>query len=252
MHFVRALLLAALIPVVAIADEIPVEGRWIGKGQLGYVASQGNTEAESVSAGFETSLLSGAWKHTFHLAGLYGKSNSIVSAERWDTLWQSDYNFSPDMFTFGALRYSHDMFSGFAYQAAITGGVGYKFIHNETTRLNGQLGAGFRQSRPEMIIKDALTGAVLYRILEPRDNELIVTAGLDYAQQLTKTTSLSDKLLVETGSSNTLVTNALALNVKMSDRLALGVGVSYQYNSKPPEPLKKVDTTETMNIVYSF
>jgi putative salt-induced outer membrane protein YdiY len=65
-------------------------------------------------------------------------------------------------------------------------------------------------------------------------------------------------LLVESGSSNTLVTDAFALNVKVSDRLALGVGVSYQYNSKPPEspppalPLKKVDTTETVNLVYSF
>jgi len=252
MRFGCALLLIVVIPVVAAADEIPVEGRWVGKGQLGYVASQGNTEAESISAGFDTSLLSGAWKHTFHLGGLYGKSNAVVSAERWDTLWQSDYNFSPDMFTFGALRYSHDMFSGFAYQAAVTTGLGYKFIHTDTTRLNGQLGVGYRQSRPETIVKDDLTGAVLYRIPEPRENELIVTAGLDYAQQLTKTTSLSNKLLVETGSSNTLVTDALALNVKMTDRLALGVGVSYQYNSKPPEPLKKVDTTETMNVVYSF
>src|SRR5438034_407654 len=231
------LLLVIFVSVVAIADEIPVEGRWIGKGQIGYVASQGNTDAESVSAGLDTSLLSGAWKHAFHLGGLYGKNKSIVSAERWDSMWQSDYNFSPDMFTFGALRYSHDMFSGFSYQAAISTGLGYKFIHTDTAHLSGQLGAGFRQSRPEVIVKDDVTGAVLYRVQMDRSNEFIVTFGVDYAQQLTQTTSLSNKFLVETGSSNTLVTDAFAFNVKMTDRLALGVGLSYQYNSRPPEPL---------------
>jgi len=143
------------------------------------------------------------------------------------------------------------MFSGFLYQAAITGGLGYKIFETPTTKLNGQLGVGYRKSRPELITKD-IDGVVLYRTPLDTTNDAIITAELDYAQQLTATTALSNKLLVESGSSNTLITDSLALAVKVSDRLALSVGINLQENTKPPAGLKKVDTTETVNLVYAF
>lgn len=252
-------LLISLFPVVALATDplpSPPEGVWTWKGQVGYVISQGNTEAESANAAIDTSLLSGSWKHAFHAGGLYSKNKGIVSAERWDTIWQSDFNFSPDMFTFGNLRYAHDMFSGFQYQAAVTAGLGYKFINSASTKLSAQLGAGFRQSRKEELIADTTVVGHYWREPAPdKNNDEVVTAGLDYLQQLTATTSISNKTLIESGSSNTLITDVFGLTVKLSDRLALGVGLNYQYNSKPPEntpPLKKVDTTETVNLVFSF
>ena len=41
------------------------------------------------------------------------------------------------MFWFGAVHGEQDKFSGFAYQASLTTGVGYKFIDNESTKLIG-------------------------------------------------------------------------------------------------------------------
>jgi putative salt-induced outer membrane protein len=243
--------IVAIIPGAVFAADPPPEGVWTGKGQAGYVASQGNTEAESANAALDMTLISNKWKHLFHLGGLYGKSAGILSAERWDSGWQSDYNFSADMFSFGALRYAHDMFSGFQYQAALTVGMGYKFINTPTTQFSGQLGVGYRKSRPELIVKNT-AGAVLYRIPQDITNDAIITAEVDYAQQLTASTSLSNKLLVESGSSNTLITDSFALAVKMSDRLALSVGINVQDNTKPPVGLKQVDTTETVNLVYAF
>jgi putative salt-induced outer membrane protein YdiY len=72
------------------------------------------------------------------------------------------------------------------------------------------------------------------------------------SQALSSTTTITDKLLVESGSSDTLITNALALAVKISNKLALSVGYSVQDNTKPPGGLKKLDTLETVNLVYSF
>ena len=63
---------------------------------------------------------------------------------------------------------------------------------------------------------------------------------------------MSDKLLVESGSNDTLVTNTLALAVKISTKLALSVGYNVQNNSNPPAGLKKLDSLETLNLVYSF
>jgi len=245
--------LTGLTPVIGFCDDPPPPPQdvWTGKGQAGYTSSQGNSEAKSANAALDAALLDGPWQHTFHLGGLYGQSAGIVAAERWDTGWQTNYDLTPRLFTFGALRYQHDMFSGFQYQASVTAGMGYKLFNTDATKLDVQLGVGYKMLRLEDIDKDG-DGEVISRTPEGKESGAIGTAGLIYAQTLTGTTTLSDKLLVESGSLDTLVTNTLALGVKISTKLALSVGYSIQDNTKPPAPLKKLDTLETVNLVYSF
>ena len=64
--------------------------------------------------------------------------------------------------------------------------------------------------------------------------------------------TLTDKLAVTSSSADRLLTNALAVAVKVSTKLALSVGYAVQDNSSPPAGLKKIDTLETVNLVYSF
>lgn len=252
MSLVRApLLLLALLPVTALAADPTPEGVWSGKGQLGYVGTQGNTDSTAVNAAIDMALVDAPWKHALHFGGLYGKNTGVTSSERWDAGWQSNYDVNKSAFVFGALRYAHDMFSGFQYQRSVTLGVGDKIFDTDATKLSVQIGAGYRQSRPELLDKVTRAPQIL-RTLLPSQNDAILTAGLDFTQVLTTTTTLTDKLLVESGSSNTLVTNALALTVKMSDKMALSLGYALQDNSKPPAGLKSLDSVETVNLVYSF
>jgi putative salt-induced outer membrane protein len=241
-----------LAPAAALADDPPPpQDVWTGKGQAGFVSSQGNTQAQTANAAIDMALLNGDWKHAFHFGGLYGESAQIVSAERWDTGWESDYSINKPVFVFGALRYAHDMFSGFQYQASATGGIGYKIADTASTKFDVQAGAGYRELRPEELTKDS-SGRVTSRTLEPSDASVVFTFGANYSQALTNTTTLTDKLLVESGSSDTLVSNTLALAVKISGKLALSVGYNIQNNSNPPPGLKKLDSLETVNLVYSF
>jgi putative salt-induced outer membrane protein len=196
---VLLLSLASLAPIPALCDEAPPpENVWTGKGQAGYVASQGNSEAKSANAAIDMALLEGPWKHAFHLGGLYGQSAGITSAERWDALWQSNYSFSKELFGFGNLRYAHDLFSGFQYQATGSVGAGYKFIDDATTKLDAQLGVGYRRLRPELITKNA-AGAVIARTLQDSQSGAVLTGGFNYSDALTDTTTLSNKFLFETG-----------------------------------------------------
>jgi putative salt-induced outer membrane protein len=247
------LALTILAPAVALADDPPPPPQdvWTGKGQAGFVSSQGNTQAQSANAAIDMALVDGDWKHAFHLGGLYGENAQIVAAERWDTGWESDYNVSKAVFAFGALRYAHDMFSGFQYQASAAGGIGYKIADTASTKFDVQAGVGYRELRPEELTKDS-AGEVTSRTLEPGNSSGIVTLGANYSQVLTSTTTLTDKLLVESGSGDTLVTNTLALAVKISGKLALSLGYNIQNNSNPPPGLKKLDSLETVNLVYSF
>jgi putative salt-induced outer membrane protein len=253
----RALLPAVvgLAPLIGLADDAPPppppQGVWTGKGQAGYVSSRGNSDSKSANAMLDMALVEGPWKHTFHLAGLYGQSGGIVSAERWDTGGQSNYDLTRQVFAFGGLRFEHDLFSGFQYQASGTVGLGYKFFDSNALKLSAQAGIGYRKLRPEDIVKDD-AGRVITRTLEPSQDGPVGAFGVLYSQALTHTTTLSDTLLIETSSSDTLTTNALALAVKISTKLALSVGYHIIDNSKPPAGVKNLDTLETINLVYAF
>ncbi len=236
-------------PLTAFADDLP-QG-WSGKGQAGYVMSRGNSDTDAANAKLDAFLLTPQWKHQFTLEGLFGRSAQITSAERWDFRLQSDYTINSNLFAFGALAYQDDRFSGFQYQGSASGGIGTRIFNSETTKLSAQVGVGYRLLRPETLVKDA-NGAVIERIPLERESEVVGTAGIDFMHQFNSSTKLTDKLIAESGSSNTSIKNDLALEVKMSKQLALAAGYSVLHNTKPAEGVKRTDTVTTLNVVYAF
>jgi putative salt-induced outer membrane protein len=237
-------------PLAAHADDLPPG--WSGKGQAGYVMSRGNSDTDAANAKIDLNLVKQDWKHALSLEGLFGRSAGITSAERWDLRLQSDYSINTRVFAFGALAYQDDRFSGFQYQASASGGIGYKFFDTDTTKLSAQIGAGFRVLRPETLVKDPDTGAVVDRIPLERDSEAVGTAGVDFMHKFNSSTRLLDKLVVESGSSNTSLKNDLALEVKMNKKLSLAAGYSVLHNTKPAAGVKRTDTITTLNLVYAF
>jgi putative salt-induced outer membrane protein len=224
---------------------------WSGKGQAGYVMSRGNSDTDAANVKIDLNLLRNDWKHNLLLDGLFGRSSGITSAERWDARLQSNYQITPHLFSFGALSYQDDRFSGFEYQASASIGLGYKVLDLENTKLSAQAGVGYRSLRPELLTKDD-AGAVIDRIPLETETEVVGTAGIDYLHQFTPTTRLTDKLVAESGSSNTSIRNDLALEVKINKKLSLAAGYSLLHNTKPPEGLKRTDTITTLNLVYAF
>jgi putative salt-induced outer membrane protein len=151
----------------------------------------------------------------------------------------------------GALRGEQDRFSGFSYQATLSTGVGYRFVASESLKLTGTLGAGCRRLRPEILIKSP-AGEVLERIKGDATGDAVANAGLSYEQKLTPTTTLVDKFLVDSGSSNTLAQNDFSVQVSMTEVLALSVGYGLRYNSDPPAGAQTTDQLTTVNLVYQI
>ena len=157
--FLKAALPLALLvaPVMVMADDTPAPPPppLTVKAQIGYVSSHGNTDAQTANAKIDAAYVVDAWKHELQLAGLYGKSHDIVSAENLDAQWQTNYNFTNRLFAFGALHYADDKFSGFQYQETISAGAGYSFVKLADATLDAQVGVGYRRLRPELLDKDA-------------------------------------------------------------------------------------------------
>jgi putative salt-induced outer membrane protein len=173
-----------------------------------------------------------------------------VSAERWEVRQQTDYNFTPAWFGFGGLHFEHDMFDGFVYQASITAGVGYKVFDTVSDKLTVQAGAGYRRLRDETVTPNK--DGTYTRDSGDAEGDLIGTLGIDALHAFNKSTTLTDKLTAESGNLNTSVNNVLALTVKMSTKLAISLGYTVLYNTKPIPPLKRADEITSVNVQYAF
>lgn len=237
-------ILTVSLSLAAMLTAAPAMADWQGKVEAGVVFSRGNTETTTANGKLDMANDLEKWKHAALLAALYAESeNSLTgeaetSAERYEARWQSDYKFTPRAYWFGGLRYERDEFSGFDYQASASTGLGYRFIDTERTKFYGQAGVGYKK------LRDSLTGE--------EDDEVIFRGDVGYERQLTANTKLVDKLIVESGATNTFAGNDLALEVKMSERFGLSLGYGVRYNSDPPPGLKSTDTLMTVNLTYSF
>lgn len=239
-----------VLPAVASAD-------WSGKGEVGAAQATANSGATTTTfaAKFDLASELEKWKHAFGGSTIYTSARAEasaddpnpeeeISAQRWEAHEQSDYKFSERSFWFGALRHEDDDIGSFEHQSAVTTGLGRKFIDNEQTKLSAQLGAGYKRSKKRGELKS--------------DGDAIVTALVDLKQSLTANTMLLNKLSVESGSSNTLIQNDLALQVKMTDVLALSLGYQVRYNTEPGPRAFGVgdyahsDRLLTANLVYEF
>jgi putative salt-induced outer membrane protein len=227
----------------------PAHADWTGKGEAGLVISSGNTETTSANAKVNLAREAGNWKNAFGLAGLYASDDIGRTAQRWEAFTQSDYNFTPKTFWFGAARYEDDEFSGFVYQATLSTGLGRKFIDTDTTKFVGTAGVGYKFFETRDVF-DEVTGDLLER--GDSDSQAVFRGTLDLDHKFTATTSLVDKFIVEAGSENTFLQNDIALQVKMTSVLALAVGYSVRHNTDPPAGFKKTDGLTTINLVYEL
>lgn len=243
------------------ADDVPADAKpspapapppppLTAKVQAGYVSSHGNSDAQTANAKVSVIYNVADWKHDLELAGLYGKSNDIVSAERFVAGWQSNYNFSSRMYAFGALDYNDDKFSGFQYQETVSTGIGYSIVKLAAATLDAQVGVGYRRLRPELLVT-APDGEVT-RTPQDAEGGAVATATIKGMYAFNSVTKLTDVLAAQSGSDNTMVQNDLDLQVNMSKSLAITAGYEFIHNSSPPAGLVKTDTLVTFNLTYAF
>jgi putative salt-induced outer membrane protein len=250
----QPLLLAAglcALPLAHADDAPPPPVGWTGKGEVGAVLARGNADTTTADVKFDGSDSFGNWKETAHLAFLYGESADFSTAQRLEGAWQTDYNYSKKMFVFGSIVGEDDRFDGFVYQATLATGLGYKVVDSDTTKLTLTAGVGYRRLQTETLIKDD-DGRVTGRDPGPSASDGVGTVGLDYSQQITKTTKLVDRLAIQSGGQNTAVANDFSIAVNMTQALALSFGFGVRYNSEPSVGSKSTDELTTINLVYAF
>jgi len=225
------------------------EDAWAARAAAGFTRTGGNTNTSSANALFHIAYVFDDWKLLFGSEALYGSTRGETTAQAWDGHLQANYNLDPRLYWYSALRYDDNRFSGFAYQELVSSGLGYQFFNSDATKLSAQLGIGVRRLRPELLTEDP-TGGITATMLLPPTTEAVLDAGVNFNQALNAYTHLIASVAVEAGSSNTMTTANLSVQVKMSSTLALSAGYQLIRNSQPPPGVGTSSTLTTLSLVY--
>jgi putative salt-induced outer membrane protein len=226
-----------VVPFSLFAQETEDEGPWAGKVNLGYLATSGNTENSTMNSGFEISYTTGKWTHFAEAFAIKASESEITSAEAYDLGWKSERQLSDKDFLFGRLQWRKDRFGGYAAQFSQTLGYGRRIIDNDVHKLNGELGAGARQSE----LQDGATG-----------DEAIFRGGLYYTWQFSETAQFRQDLTAEIGDKNTYSESVTALSAKLVGDLALVASFTIKNNSDVPPLTEKADTYTALSLEYTF
>jgi putative salt-induced outer membrane protein len=253
--------LVALSGAARADDAPPYEGdpNWSMRAVLGYSKTGGNTDNSSANALFHVAHVIGDWKLLFGTEGLYGSTRGETTAQAFTVHGQANYNITPKLYGYVGASYADDRFSGFAYQDAVTSGVGYQFFNSDTTKLSVQGGVGYLWLRKEYLIKDSI-GGVQQRLDydpttgEPYDQEKSVAfnGAITFEHSFNQSTKILAGATVLSSSDNTQTTANVALQVKMSTHLALAAGYQLTDNSSPPAGSGRRDTLTTLSLVYDM
>jgi putative salt-induced outer membrane protein len=165
--------------------------------------------------------------------------DGIKDNERYTLEVQSDRKLSDKSWLFGAFRWDADKFGTYDPQMSLTAGYGRLLMQSEKHELKGEIGAGYR----------SLTETVSNH----ESSEAIARFLLDDWWQIFKSTRWTNRLLIESGSSNTFSQFNTGLAVSMTDSFAVKLGFEARHNTKiPPGDSEHTDTITSANLVYDF
>jgi putative salt-induced outer membrane protein len=225
-----ALALLTLLPAAASAVD------WQPAGELGLVASRGNSDTSTVNAKLGVKGEDDEGLYEVGVAALHGRADDELRAKRYSLAASSGHKFSAGSYLSGSIRYEDDAFAPFARQAVTAASYGHVAIAAEATSLKLELGPGFRHAER----RDGTT-----------EDAGVVRGKSDFRHRVTGSTELFNTVLVEGAGANTFAQGDLGVQVAINASVALKAGLQVRHNTEAPASLGRTDTLTTVNLVWS-
>jgi putative salt-induced outer membrane protein len=208
-----------------------------GQLALGYLATSGNSDSENLSLNFGGDYYGDVWHHSLDGRAVRASTSGVTTAEAYGLSWQSAREFGGKSYMFGRAAWDKDKFSGYDQQIREVLGYGRHFIDNDRHKLDGEVGAGARQSD----LRDGTS-----------QDETILRLNLSYKLQISETAEFEQTFGVESGSDNTYTESVTALSADVWESLAIVLSYTVKNNSDVPFGTEKRDTFTAVALEYSF
>jgi putative salt-induced outer membrane protein len=210
---------------------------WSGTADLGYLASSGNTETETLNFATDVSRESGPWVHNLYLQAVNSSDTGTRSAERYLVGYKLDRAITERSYLFGRTELERDRFGGVFDRRHVAFGYGRKVLTGETHQLSLEFGIGFN----DLEFSDGTTA-----------DEFLFSAAGEYAWQITDTTNLGQRLRYDAGEGNDYAESETSLSVAISAHLALQLSYLIKFNSTTPVGTESTDTYTAVSLSFSF
>ena len=240
MHlFARSLLWSTLVVACAAnAQSSDEEDPGIsGKAAFGYLATSGNTESTNVNAAFNLEHRLRRWRHEYVLSAVSASSAGETTAEAYRAAYEARRAFGEHSYLFTAVDWKRDRFSGFAEQVSETVGYGRRLVDGERHSLDAGVGAGFRQAET----RDGL-----------EEDDEIVRGSLTYLWTLSETAELEQRVVAESGATNTSIDATTAVRARLFGDISLVVSYRVRNNSDVPPDSVDTDRFTSISLEYAF
>jgi putative salt-induced outer membrane protein len=208
-----------------------------GQLALGYLATSGNSDSENLSLNFGGDYYGDVWHHSLDGRAVRASTSGVTTAEAYGLSWQSAREFGGKSYMFGRAAWDKDKFSGYDQQIREVVGYGRHFIDNERHELNGEVGAGLRQSD----LRDGTT-----------EDKSIARLSTDYVFRISETAEFKQLFSVESGSDNTYTESVTSLSADVWTNLAIVLTYTVKRNSDVPVGTVRKDTFTAVSLEYSF
>ncbi|MCG6940947.1 MAG: DUF481 domain-containing protein [Thiohalocapsa sp.] len=218
--------------------ELGAPPSWAGEAQIGFASSSGNSDTNNLNANLLISYTAYPWRHYLGGEVIRAENDGKRTTERYAAAYKPEYFFGPRTFAFGFFGYDRDPFSNIEARYSSTVGLGHALVANERQTLTVQLGGGYRVTQ--------------YTDNTPDSEEPVARGAFNYTLSLTNNTNFSEDFSVMAGSDNTFIESVSALQVAMTDTLALSLSYTVLNNSFTPPGIESTDTFTSVNLVAAF
>lgn len=210
---------------------------WSGGLALGFSATTGNTDTADLSLAGRLRYGMGPWNHSFGFAAEFAEDNSVRNKEEFFATYEANRYFNDQFYVFGIGTVRYDNFGPNEWDAFLGFGPGYRVINTPDQTWRVQAGPGARY------IKTA-TGS--------DTTELAGLASSRYFINLTETAFLTNDTDVLFSEEDTVVTNELGVNFKVTGNLSTRVSWRTEWDSEPGPGREDFDNTFGVSLVYGF
>ena len=210
---------------------------WSGSFALGVSATSGNTDTADLEAAGRLRYGAGPWNHSFGFAVEWAEDNDITNKEEVYATYEANRYLTENFYIFGLGSANYDNFDTLKWDTFLGAGPGYRVVNepNQTWRI--QAGPGYRFTEDQ---------------LGNDHHEVAGIASSRYFYKITDTVSLTNDTDVLFSEENTVVTNDLGVNFKVTNRLATRVAYRVEWDSDPLPGFDDTDSSFGVSLVYGF
>jgi putative salt-induced outer membrane protein len=208
-----------------------------GKAAFGYLATSGNTESTNTNAALSLVHQLSVWRQGVDLAAVSASNAGTTTAEAYRAAYEARRALGQHAYVFTAIDWKADRFSGYAEQVSETVGYGRRLIDGERHVLDGGIGGGIRQAE----LRDGV-----------EEDDRIVRGSLSYLWTVSPTTEFEQRVVVESGSTNTSLDAVSSLRARLLGEISLVLSYRVRRNTDVPVGAVETDRFSSVSLEYAF